>query len=1043
MHAALFHSRSQDAPALARHLSFRSLRRFLKFSSVAGVLLLAALLGATTLSPDASALTQGPIEVSAAQADQAKKIISAMKKNPRGPYARLRWFCNDGTVHPPQPYPCGNRGGGYQHGELSDHARELDKLGFRVGILFTLLPFESFLDAGRNHEFLRELVVQNYVQQIDDGWVMRNVRTYRGAIQVENESMFGRGLLLQMVNDREWLSTHFLLATEAVRVVPHGQETQRTENIRQLSKIAAQQDSKFQKTRVKIHNVPEESDIGRVEYFLRRNPTTPALAQITKLLAEMRQHYASLRALERFDTFAQQLTYTPWAGRIRELRLQLGRAGATEALTHLANFSYDIRKDIEQGADNAGGETILKLFDLNAFVQEMLFVRASQFTEVLASKAARPAARAAEDDPTRMSRRDLLLLSKAFVKAACGIGLLSLREVEAQINGIDGLLANAEPTAAAYRATTNYLQRVAYWSRNTVTYTFGTTVRRYAAVEPKVEAFVDNLVRRTIALPHSYVSDFLANDANSEYGITHGIFDQKIGSGITGLNPGVTTGKLNVVPEAEMEHPKISKEDIVVITETVEDLPPVAGILTLESGSSLSHVQLLARNLGIPNAVIPSTAVPRLKQSSGRDVFYAISPQGSVVLQDADKMNDLAKTILAEKSAGKKATLITIDVEKLQLDDKRLLNLDELTTGDVGRKVGPKAGNLSRLRYHFKDRVAQGVALPFGIFKDYLEQPTSDGAPTIMQDIRATWTTVKEMKSAGASADSIDVFVDGRLAMIRKRIVSGTLQPWLVTELEKRLPAEFGPFGTWGVFIRSDTNVEDLPGFTGAGLNKTVFNKTTFPDIQQGIKDVWESVFSKRSYGWRQSVMDKPEHVYASVLLMKSVPNDKSGVLVTANLETGNMDQFTVACSEGPGGAVSGESSEQLLINRDGTYQFVQQAKAPYRTLLKFDEKGGSTSVPASGRSRILEDAETAQLVELEKELKTAYPNPVDENGKPIPWDVEFGFLDGKLMLFQIRQVNENRALKSLRGLARLDAGVELKKDNPVDLSKQPGTTAS
>jgi hypothetical protein len=988
---------------------------------------------------------QGPVEISAAQAEQAKKIIEAMKRNPRGPYLQLRWFCNDGTVHPPRPYPCETRGGGYQHGQLSEQAGELDQFGFRVGVLFTGLPFENFLDAARNYEFLRELVVQSYLQQIDDGWVMRNVLTggtARGYVQAEDEALFGRGLLLQLLSDRAWLEGHYLLATELVRVIPHGQETQRTENIRQMSKVAAAQDARFQRIRVKIHNVPEESDIPRVQAFLRRYPTTPAKLQLNKLIAEMRTHYASLRAIERYDIFAQQLTHTPWAARIRELRMQLGKAGTVEALAALANFSYDIRKDLEQGASNADGPTIVRLFDLSAFVQEMLFVRASQFTEGLASKSAKAESRAAADDPTQMSRRELLELGKAFIKAQSGAGLLSLREVEAQLKEIDGLLASSSPSAADYRATTSFLQRAAYWSRNTVTYTFGATVRRYGMVEPQIEAFIDNLVRRTVSLPLSYISDYLANDANAEYGITHKIFDQKIGSGITGLNPGVTLAKLNVVPEAEMEHPKISKRRHVVITETVEDLPPVAGILTLESGSSLSHVQLLARNLGIPNAVVPSTAIPRLKQSDGKDVFYAISPQGSVVLQDADKMDDIAKTILEEKSTGQKATLITIDVPKLQLDDKRLLSLDELTTDDVGRKVGPKAGNLSRLRYYFKDRVAQGVTLPFGIFKDYLEQPTSDGSPTIMDDIKTTWAMVAEMKSTGATADAIDTYVDGRLEMIRKRITTGTLQPWLVAELEKRLPAEFGPFGTWGVFIRSDTNVEDLPGFTGAGLNRTVFNKTTFADIQQGIKDVWESVFSKRSYGWRQSVMDKPEHVYASVLMQKSVPNDKSGVLVTANIETGNLDEFTVACSEGPGGAVSGESSEQLLLHRDGSYDFVQQAKAPYRTLLKFDEKGGSVQTPSSGRSRILEDAEITQIVELEKELKTAYPNNIDDLGRPIPWDVEFGFLGGKLMLFQIRQVNENRALKSLRSLTRLDVGVEFKKDNVVDLNQKPGSTS-
>ena len=34
---------------------------------------------------------------------------------------------------------------------------------------------------------------------------------------------------------------------------------------------------------------------------------------------------------------------------------------------------------------------------------------------------------------------------------------------------------------------------------------------------------------------------------------------------------------------------------------------------------------------------------------------------------------------------------------------------------------------------------------------------------------------------------------------------------------------ELGKPNTFGVYVRSDTNVEDLKDFTGAGLNLTVF----------------------------------------------------------------------------------------------------------------------------------------------------------------------------------------------------------------------------
>ena len=50
-----------------------------------------------------------------------------------------------------------------------------------------------------------------------------------------------------------------------------------------------------------------------------------------------------------------------------------------------------------------------------------------------------------------------------------------------------------------------------------------------------------------------------------------------------------------------------------------------------------------------------------------------------------------------------------------------------------------------------------------------------------------------------------------------------------------------------GVFVRSDTNVEDLPGFTGAGLNKTIPNVVGYDAILQAIREVWASPFSDRA----------------------------------------------------------------------------------------------------------------------------------------------------------------------------------------------------
>ncbi|MGE3464449.1 MAG: hypothetical protein AB7I04_21270, partial [Pseudomonadales bacterium] len=95
--------------------------------------------------PDADVLTQ------------ARQIVSAMTANPRGPYARLRWFCKDGSILPPQPYACRELGGGYQHGEYSTDRQRLAALGWHVGTVVAALTVEELWDEANGLARMREL----------------------------------------------------------------------------------------------------------------------------------------------------------------------------------------------------------------------------------------------------------------------------------------------------------------------------------------------------------------------------------------------------------------------------------------------------------------------------------------------------------------------------------------------------------------------------------------------------------------------------------------------------------------------------------------------------------------------------------------------------------------------------------------------------------------------------------------------------------------------------------------------------------------------
>jgi hypothetical protein len=234
---------------------------------------------------------------------------------------------------------------------------------------------------------------------------------------------------------------------------------------------------------------------------------------------------------------------------------------------------------------------------------------------------------------------------------------------------------------------------------------------------------------------------------------------------------------------------------------------------------------------------------------------------------------------------------------------------------------------------------------------------------------------------------------------------------------------------TVGCFVRSDTNVEDLENFNGAGLNLTVFNRKSLDDIYEGLKEVWASPFEFRSFSWRQTLIDDPLWVLSSVVILESVPNDKSGVLVTADFNTGDPGKMTVATSEGVGGAVDGTSAETLLWSPKDIV-LLSLFKSPWRNQLL--PGGGSAIVPATGKDTVLAPDELKQIIAAGQKISRTFEPVHDPAGKPRPWDIEFGFQGGKLWLFQCRPFLGNDELKNIPALAPLEGPDASAHDNDM-----------
>lgn len=962
----------------------------------------AALLGPRPAGAQAFPPTPTPDQVVA-----IRTSLAAMKASERGPFLRIRWFCNDGTVHPPQGTPCRERGRGVQHAEHSPEAERLAGLGYHVGTILQSMDYDAFADTAHAGYRLRELVMERYLTDVDDGWVMRRARYYRGALQVEDEERQGQSFLAQRLAGTGWTRENYLLAMRLAAVVPHvriGGETA-VARIRALATEIADLDAGFMRTRVKIHSVPSRDDVATVGAYLERGGhPQPVRDRLVELRDALLRQYDPTTAAQSLQAYEGRVA-APLAARLAALRGTMAAGDPEASVRALAEAAISVRAAAEAAED---GAATLVLLDLQHILQERGFVMA------LEMEGRRPASRA-----VALERVGLL------VDLAHGGGLLSGRERGALHQELARTIARGTVPALEYKTELGYLARSLDWSRGTVRGTFAPVMDRYALVEPRAPGLLDDALRGSVLLPLSRVLDGLQADADHALESSHEVLGTSVAGGVRGLNPGVAVRPLRIRHDEEEE---VDARTIYVLPETPPELKPVAGVLTLDEGNLLSHVQLLARNLGIPNASMRPDMLPRLEEADGREVFYAVTPLGRVLVKWPTDLTQAERTLLPE-SQPTRTQRHRLDTSRLDLTRWRPIPLEELRADRSGIVVGPKAANLGQLAHDFPGRVSRAMALPFGMFARHADRPWNGSGGTVLEEIRAAYAEASRMREAGRPDAEVDAWMSERLAWVRAAIEGLPWIPELQSEVVAALRETLDGDVSVGVFVRSDTNVEDLPEFSGAGLNITVAHQTTEQEVLAAVKRVWTSPFSDRAYLWRSQILEEQGDVYPSVLVQESVASAKSGVLITSGLQEGGPDDLTIVVAEGVGGGVDGEDSETLVVHPDGSVRLLSQAKSPRKRELT---PGGTRWVASARPDTLLRPGELAQIREVVATWEGTLAGTPDADQT---WDMEWGFVDGRLWLFQVRPFVRYRNSDVQARLEALDADVLRNAARPVRLS--------
>ncbi|TYB76712.1 phosphoenolpyruvate synthase [Bizionia gelidisalsuginis] len=918
---------------------------------------------------------------------EVSKLITSYKNDLRGPYHRIKWFCEDGTEREPKdPCPDGI-GGGIQHASFKASALQLRRANhlFFGEILGGLKP-NDFLDRNANYSRLKQYQIGNYLSSVDNGWVLRKAQYYRGAIQSEDEEAWGKDFFINIVADDEFIIQNYYLLRQSLKDIPHNGDDNIAQLMRSQSKILSEDHPSFMDIRIKIHGQPQASDIRLVNNYLQSKKTSfteEASLAFEDLVKTMHTFYAPIDFKDLKSDLSQITEQNEATASLSEFLKNYSKDATPDQLTSaLSNVLYAIRTHI---TDFKYSKNRLAILDLSNQLENILLKEAQKW------------------DTTNLS--DNLYKINTLACATLGSGLIEEWEYYAIASQFTLTTSGNTTNLKQLNAILNTSRSIVEWTTTMVKANYQDEVNIYTKFEPLAYGFIDDRVRSSISLnlgeEVSKLGVLIAKVSN----INNAVVDLKNQTTIRGLNPGYAFGKL-VVVDGNPEDVSVHSNNIYIFEKPPSDLKPIAGIMTVSEGNLVSHVQLLARNLGIPNAVLSYENLKDLKAYDGKKVFYAVSNQGHVILKFEDDMTSEEKDLFFKKESTKNR--IAVPVENIKLDTNEVLNMRAVRAVNSGEICGPKAANLGELKHLFPEQVVEGLVIPFGVFRAHMDQQMPGENKSYWSYLNETFNKAEALRTENSDEETVEAFQLENLRILHKAIINMQLSATFEKDLKANFKDAFkGSIGTVPVFLRSDTNMEDLKEFTGAGLNLTLFNILLEDGILKGIKQVWASAYTERSFKWRQKYLLNPENVFPSILIIPSVDVDYSGVMITKGINSGNTSDVTVAFSRGAGGAVDGQLAETRLITEDAS-ELLAPARQP--NYIRLPENGGTKTYYTSYNAPILNDKNIEDIKALAKSIrKTMDPNSVSEHA----FDVEFGFKNNELWLFQIRPFVENKQAKS------------------------------
>jgi pyruvate,water dikinase len=337
------------------------------------------------------------------------------------------------------------------------------------------------------------------------------------------------------------------------------------------------------------------------------------------------------------------------------------------------------------------------------------------------------------------------------------------------------------------------------------------------------------------------------------------------------LNLGECIGQLKILRASELATSYFGFRDIIVLDAVPNDIAVVAGMITEQFQTPLSHVNVLAQNRKTPNMGLKDGS-KKLQAMNGKWVKLTVGAfDWSVVEVTQDEADAFWET---HKPA-------TVKLPELDLSVKDLRDIQDVTEQATGKKVtraaigtalrafGAKAANYSVLVHTKGVPIKPGFAIPAFYYVQFMqENGFSDRVRGLLAD--------SNFKNDATMRDAA-------LKQLRDDIKSAELNADFVELLRKKTEAEY-PGQT--LRFRSSTNAEDLDGFPCAGCydSHTGDPADWEGDFLYAIKQTWATTWSFRTFEERDYHSIDHLAVGMALLVHTNFPDEEAnGVAVTAN----------------------------------------------------------------------------------------------------------------------------------------------------------------